>query len=445
METNKWTYYKGSSDSDLIPIQTVKQFVTILEKCHEIIWQGGKLNPSDAFDELSKILACKIYDERITKSGDPYIIQIKPDERRDILNAEIIPEMKQKVCERIYELYSEYKFTDECIRLGDTIVYQVIEQLQSFTISKTNIDIKNVASELFMKDFFKGKMGQYSTPRELVKFMVEMLHIQTNEKLLDPVCGTGGFILTIINNIRNNINLEYATDQERYTHLTEFVKNNLFGIEINEQIARTCNLHMIINESSIENIIISDSLNSIENINSKIRAESFDVVLMNPPIRKVYKSEKDYYDNYELGKHVTTERIYQSTEILFIEQGLNFLKNNGRMAIIMPDNILTNTKLQYVRDFIINKARIDAIIGLPKFAIYNHDDQIKCSILFLTKGTFTDNYDIFMADVENIGYNNKTKSIKLNDFPEVIDKYKTFCINTNRQKDLHNNGVLKWQ
>ncbi|MCZ9957096.1 N-6 DNA methylase [Brachyspira hyodysenteriae] len=105
-----------------------------------------------------------------------------------------------------------------------------------------------------------------------------------------------------------------------------------------------------------------------------------------------------------LGQNGNKLRAAQSTEILFIERCYEYLKEKGRMAIVLPDGILTNTTLQYVRDFIMEHFRINAIVSIPQTAFSHYGAGVKCSLLFLTKESASEDYDIFMASAEDVGY-----------------------------------------
>ena len=321
-----------------------------------------------------------------------------------------------------------------------------MEHLQGIDINKIDLDSKGVAFEKFMGDFFKGKMGQYFTPRNVVEFTVKMLQIQQSEKILDPACGSGGFLLHAMDEIRKEAEDSYTDDREIYTHWHDFASQRLFGIEINEQIARVCKMNMIIHDDGHTNVIASDSLRSLDSLKESFTAGNFDVVLTNPPFgAKVLKSEKPYLSNYDLGKNNNKERLAQSTEVLFIERCLEFLKENGRMGIVLPDGILTNSTLQYVRNYLMDKARIDAVVSIPQTAFSHYGAGVKCSILCVTKMAKTPkDYDIFMAIAENVGYDATGRETEQNDLHEIVDAYKMFCKET-RRVSTNSAGAVLWQ
>ncbi|MGC8622224.1 MAG: HsdM family class I SAM-dependent methyltransferase, partial [Caldisphaera sp.] len=177
------------------------------------------------------------------------------------------------------------------------------------------------------------------------------------------------------------------------------------------------------------NIISTDALSDLSEIkviHKSFRPNSFDLILTNPPFGAVVKEiEHPYLQNYELGRG----RKAQKTEILFIERCLAFLKDGGKLAIVLPDGILTNSSLQYVRDFIMAKAQVLAIVSLPQFAFTHFGAGVKSSLVFLRKKEQNEelgNYPIFMAIAEHIGYDATGRKDPVNDLDKIAEEYRKF-------------------
>lgn len=209
--------------------------------------------------------------------------------------------------------------------------------------------------------------------------------------------------------------------------------NNLYGIEINDQIARVCKMNMIIHDDGHTNIISTDALQNfdeVKKIHKGFSKDHFDIILTNPPFGAVIKdTEKDYIDKFELGAK-TKKRKNQKTEILFIERCLDFIKPSiGKMAIVLPDGILTNSSLQYVRDFIMEYAQILAVVSLPQFAFTHFGAGVKSSLLFLRRKAQDEKlgkYKIFMAIAEHIGYDATGRKDPKNDLDKIYEEFKRF-------------------
>lgn len=384
------------------------------KKAHQSLWAGGELNPSDAFDELDKLIFCKIWDERKPrKKGEPYDFQIFDIEKPKNATQNDIDAIEQQIttelAERILSLYEEGRNKDkevfkDNIRLTPQRIRTVVSYLQGANLSKTDLDSKGKAFETFMGSYFRGDFGQYFTPRNIVKFIVDVLPIDNYSKVLDTSCGSGGFLLYALDKVRQQAGDYYDEGTvEYYNHWHDFASNNLFGIEINEQIARTAKMNMIIHDDGHTNVISSDGLLRDDVIidrtdNKGFKYGTFDVIITNPPFGSTVKqTEKAYLHQYSLGNKdvdwldtknsAVKERDSQSTEILFIEQDKNFLKERGYLAIVIPDGILTNSSLQYVRDIIEEWFRIVAVVSMPQDAFKANGAGVKSSVLFLKKWT----------------------------------------------------------
>lgn len=387
------------------------------KQAHEALWAGGQLNPSEAFDELDKLIFCKIWDERKPRRiGDPYDFQIitvsKEEEKDENIRRQI---ENDNLYKRIIALYKEGQDKDpevfrDNIRLTPEKIRTVVGYLESVNLSETDLDSKGRAFETFMGSFFRGTYGQYFTPREIVQFVVDVLPIEYNSKVLDTSCGSGGFLLYALNKIRDKATKLYPkhnTDPKQYKHWYaywhDFAANNLYGIEISEQISRAAKMNMIIHDDGHTNVITSDGLISEETIfaktnNSGFKYGTFDFIITNPPFGStIRQSEKAYLQTYQLGKKEEDwlavaalppkARDGQSTEVLFIEQDYKFLKEGGYLAIVLPDGILTNSSMQYVRTQIEDWFRIVAVISMPQTAFMANGAGVKSSVLFLKKWT----------------------------------------------------------
>jgi type I restriction enzyme M protein len=323
----------------------------------------------------------------------------------------------------------------ESLKIDPEELYTVVGHLQSVTLSKIDLDTKGVAFEQFMEDFFKGKSGQYFTPREIVSFAVKMMDIKNDDLVLDPACGSGGFLLHALDEVRKQAEEFNENDEaEKYRFWHDFAQNNLFGIEINDSIARVAKMNMIIHDDGHTNVIGFDALEDIGKMSEKNRGfakNRFDVIVTNPPFgANVKRSEHPYLEKFALGQNGKKSRDNQKTEILFIERCIEFLKSGtGQMAIVLPDGILSNSTLQYVRDFLMERTQILAVISLPQFTFTHFGAGVKSSLVFVRKKNEKEKlgrYKIFMAITEHIGYDATGKKDAKNDLNEIYEEYKKF-------------------
>lgn len=426
---------KGEKVSDISCV-TREKLISAIKKCHQTLWGGGRLSPPTAFGELCKLIFVKISDEqKPRKKGEPYQFQIKTHEP------------SSKLAERINSLYNEQKakdpevFTDS-IKVDDRVLRNVVSHLEEINLNKTDLDVKGVAFEQFMDGFFKGDFGQYFTPRPIIEFIVKMMKPENDWDVLDPACGSGGFLLHALDYMRNKAKLYYDKDSEpneykEYWH--NFAAKHLYGIEINDEIARVAKMNMIVHDDGHTNVISFDALDSIEKMydrNRGFQKNRFDLIITNPPFgSKINEKERPYLSSYELGntynkKGVPKTRNNQSSEVLFIERIWEFLKyGTGKAAIILPDGILTNSSMQYVRDFILEKFQLLAVVSLPQYAFAHFGAGVKASIIFVRKRKENEDPDenepIFMAAPELVGYDATGRETD-SQFDEIIQQYEKF-------------------
>ena len=411
-----------------IPPANKEVLISTLKKCHQTLWGGGKLLPSEAFDELCKIIFVKIYDEANCKDGEPYEFQTKTYEPND------------KLYERICSLHKAQQreetniFTDN-IKIDAPTLRTIVSHIEGINFSKTAPDEKGVAFEVFLGDFFKRQSGQYLTPRVIIDFVVQMMQPQSNERILDPACGSGGFLFRAMNHIRKEMNDHYDNSEKRSEAQQDSTKKRLFGIEVNKEIAHVAKMNMIFHNDDHTNIIITDALEELDRIrertgNNEFKEQSFDLILTTPPFGAMLSlSENPYLEDYEFWNQMNKAgrkrpRKNQRIEIFFIERIWNFLKpGTGRAAVIIPDGILTNSSLQGVRDFLLKRFQINAVVPLATTAFTQA--AIGVSVVFLRRRTDgekpNDDEAIFMALPELI-----TGNITENQLLEVVRQYRTF-------------------
>jgi type I restriction enzyme M protein len=307
---------------------------------------------------------------------------------------------------RIHRLYDAEKarepdvFTDR-ISIDPPILALCVEHLEGISLERTELDTKGVAFEEFMGGFFKGDFGQYFTPRELIAFAVEVLDPERKFLVLDPACGSGGFLLYALDHIRREADRRFpkhSTDArqslEHFAYWHDFAEKKLFGIEVNEELARVAKMNMIIHDDGHTNIVGHDALDFLSKLHDKnpgLAEGKFDLILTNPPFGSVIKrTEKSegYLEQYDLrnylGKSTTVAEPDESdqadrdakrgakaikarasikTEILFLERVHSFLKpGTGRAGIVLPDGILTNSSLQGVRDWLLKSSQQHGVI-----------------------------------------------------------------------------------
>jgi type I restriction enzyme M protein len=354
----EWRFYKSVNGKDLAAVPR-EELRAAIRKCHQTLWEGGRRSPIVAFGEFCKIIFVKHRDEKNPdrEDGEPYDFQRRSEETAD------------ELASRIHRLYIAEQdlepdvFTDK-ITVEPPILAQCVEHLEGISLDRTELDTKGVAFEEFMGGFFKGDFGQYFTPRELIAFAVEVLDPERNHLVLDPACGSGGFLLYALDHIRREADRRFPnhrTDarqsRNHFTYWHDFAEKNLFGIEINDELVRVAKMNMIIHDDGHTNIVGHDALDFLARIERKketLRRDRFDLILTNPPFGSVVKrTEKPegYLEQFELRRYLSKsttgtepnesakgerdakrgakaikDRASIKTEILFLERAHSFLK-----------------------------------------------------------------------------------------------------------------------
>ena len=502
-KVDRFKYVKGGREPQP---GTKAELMQKFKSAHDALWGGGALAPTTAFDELDKLIFCKIWDEKWKENdpkskGEPFDFQIisYPEDHDDKQNIKAKTELEK----RVRLLYEQGRKKDpevfkDDIKLDKHKIYTVVQYLQDINLSKTDLDSKGLAFQRFMGEFFRGDFGQFFTPDSIVDFIVKSIGINKDWKILDTSCGSGGFLLHALKEVRDEADNIYddeigSASWKNYWH--EFAEKHLYGIEINEQISRVAKMNMIIHDDGHTNIITNDGLKNnrtieIENRNLNFQDGTFDLIMTNPPFGSTIKADEvPYYKQYELfeknlGITEIKDRIIdddnknkwrtsQSTEVLFLERCYKYLnEENGYLAIVIPDGILTNSTSQYVRDWLIEHFRILAVVSLPQHTFSHVKAGVKSSILFLKKHPkeltkrfeqtladikvqvrkekglgkeqrtermlnlykeaifdYSQDYEVLMLEVENVGYDATGKDIEGCELPKVAQQIKNFISN----------------
>lgn len=447
-------YYDAPPKPDISAVGR-DDLIKTIRKCHQTLWGGGRLSPPTAFGELCKLIFVKTRDEKKPRrKGEPYEFQIKTNETPD------------RLARRIRALYEAEQANDpevfnEGIRIDDVTLKNVVLHLEGVNLTATDLDTKGVAFEQFMDGFFKGDFGQYFTPRNIIAFAIQMLGIDNNDTVIDPACGSGGFLLHALDHVRKQAGDFYSEDTpQHFNYWHDFAEKRLFGIEINEEIARVAKMNMIVHDDGHTNVIGNDALEPLTVIadrnetfarimgidrvtGRRDEAKGFSKIPTNPPFGAVVKEElHTYLSSYELsryiakgggdegdpddansprsGKKAIKQRASVKTEIIYVERIWQLLKPGGQAVVVLPDGLLTNASLQGVRDWLLERFKVLAVISLPQYAFAHYGAGVKSSVVFLEKRPFSttkrngkeiivvrgasDDEPIFMAMAENVGY-----------------------------------------
>jgi len=386
-EPGQYLYIAGTT-SDIHPVSS-KKLENKVRRAHALIWSGGKRDPLKSFDEWSKLLFAKIWDERHTPNKQPRRFQRG------------VRENPSEVGKRIRMLFNEARkkdpsiFTESTINLTDEKITDTVEVIQDVGVTLMDIDALGHAFEHFFGAIFRGELGQYFTRRELVRFICGLIRPDDKDFVMDPACGSGGFLLETLIQVWHSIDSEYSGQPDIERRKYDFAQQNLFGVEIHEILGRVCKTNLMLHKDGHINIETDRSCLDSQFDNTKIKPDGsiYTVVIGNPPFGdKVREGDSDQLgssklSDFELGKSQNQVK----SEIIIIERALQFLTPGGRLGMVVPDGLLNNTGENSLcpkfRRFIFRNAYLDAIVSLPDFAFRKVGAQNKTSLLFLRKYT----------------------------------------------------------
>lgn len=384
--------------------------------------------------EMIRLIFCKLYDEKYDQDKPPKFKIGINDSPNDVKKK--IVELWDGVKEELKE-DGIYEKTEKIV-LDPKSIMHVVGELERFKLSKTDKDVVGDAFEVFAEKQFSGEKGEFFTPREVVKMAVEMISPQPEERMLDPACGSGGFLIYALEYVWDIMDKNPKYRGEGVDTLKgEMARKCFYGIDKEIDLVKICKGYMSIIGDGRSNIAMADSLKNSEEWEDVARTiftdgtgegKKFNVVLTNPPFGKKIKIKHTYIlKQYDLGhkwKYETKEKKWVRTEktketepqILFIELCVNLLEDGGRMAIVLPDGIFGNPTDGYIRDWIKDKCEILAIIDCPHITFMPHT-HTKTSLLILRKWEKTKktHYPIFMSIVNRCGHDTRGKDLFLAD------------------------------
>lgn len=426
----------------LVKFEDLSSLSRVIQQCHDIIRNEEGRDPAESFDEMSKLLFAKMKDERDVKNkkkGEREF-RVKTDKRGKVIDtvgsvADRVRKLFEDAKKDFPKIYAEVESKTArklvSINLKDNTTYQIVCIIEPYTLLETGadkygIDIKGAMFEIFLKGTFRGPLGQFFTPREIIDFMIGVIDPRDNETVLDPGCGSGGFLIGAMRKVWSDLHEKYI--QGKIDDLEEqknnYVKNKLFGMDINERLAWVAKMNMVFHGDGHGGIVHSNAL-TITTRNEELITQKYDVILTNPPFGSKINDPKILSD--PRYKEISRTKL---TEVLFSALCINLLKPYGRLGIVLPEGILTSSSLKSVRDYIKKETIVKAVVSIPQETFMPYGSGVKPSLLFLEKKNPADPYHeqgpVFMAISKNIGYDATGRAIGKNDFPNILEEYHKF-------------------
>lgn len=395
------------------------------EEIHNYIYANDGLSPQQTLEEFVKILFIKIFDE--SKNLNQF--NISSEEWNEMKTGKTTLSINDRINNLFEQTKQEYQDIfdiDDKIRISTIALGFTINKIQGISLLNSSQDAKGLAFQKFLSHHEKDGRGQFFTPEPVIDFCVEMMQPKPNEKIIDPACGSGGFLMSALKYLQKN-----------YTDIDtkSIVSENIFGADINKSIARIAKMKLLLEVNGKTNILCTNTLEDLDGLKLSLsNSKGFDLVLANPPFGAKITNPSTL-TKFDLGHKWTnhdkeyhkTKSVYpnQNAEILFIERCLQLLNEGGRMAIVLPNGNFENPSLEYLRYYIKLKTKILAIVNLPQETFIPFGTGVKTSLLFLQKDTpnLVREYPIFFGRVTKLGYQgnkNGTPTYQKDKFGQII-------------------------
>ncbi len=399
----------------------------VLFEVHSAFRDIDGLHAPDALDEICKLIYAKLFDEEQSVKTGELLFQRSRYRSVEECAAEIrqlylraIDEDRAIFSNKIPTYERSRGVFREPLLLSSPAIVRAVELLQHHDLTASPVDIKGRAFQNVLAPAIRAGMGQYFTPKEVIDFIVRVMQPNVRELIIDPFCGSGHFLTSAIDYVRR-----MHAKADKLFH--EFAFTRLHGIEKSDRIVRIAMTDMRLHGDGHSNIRCSDSLLPFSNYPDLYR-ETFDLVMTNPPFGiDLPRDSLTQLGPFELA---TVCGSTVSLEIVALERCLQLLRHGGRLAIVLPDSVLSNRNTAKVRSWIERHARVRAIISLPIETFSPFGANIKTSVLILRKHevseTYTRNYNIFLADVDSIGYDASGRTCGESNLNAVADRFKAF-------------------
>lgn len=404
--------------------------------------------------EMINLILCKIYDERFTAKDKMVSFRVSNEETN-----EEVKERINKLFLKVKAKYDDVCENNDLISFDGNTLRHIIGKLQNFCLIETDRDIITDAFEVFTGYSLKGEQGQFFTPKNVVRLMINAVDPQLNDVIIDPSCGSGGFLIESLKYLWHKVDLQAKELEWEDSAIIEEKKEigikNIRGIEKDAFLTKVAKSYMAILGDGKGGIFCEDSLEDPKNWKDKtkqlIKLDSMDVCLANPPFGKDIKvTGKEKLSQYELAKNKNGKFVSEGNpSTLFFERDLQLLKDGGYLGIILPETYFHAPSKKSFRDFF-KKHNVKWIIDLPHNTFRPHNNA-KCIVIILQKNRPQQN-SINMAVAEYIGHDhngkpifyknkitNENTNVILDDIPIIIEEIikkrnKTFKPNPDKKE-----------
>jgi len=412
-----------------------------IRKLWDKFWSGGISNPLQAIEQISYLLFMKkLEDKDVLEEQNAILKNVK---FKSIFNGhenckwsvwseyssdKILAHVRDVVFPFMRGLgeegssYAKY-MKDATFSLPTaSLLIEAVSIINDLHIKEQNQDTQGDIYEYLLSELqTAGKNGQFRTPRHIIKMMVDLAKPELGDRILDPACGTAGFLVNTYEYIlRTNQSKGVSTLTPQNKKILD--EESLYGYDIDRTMVRIAVMNLMMHGITDPKIIGEDTLSKRYN-----EKGTYDLILANPPFKgSINESEKSDELTIKTSK----------TELLFLELMYNCLSIGGRCSVIVPDGVLFGNSNAHksIRRLLLEKCRLDAVISMPS-GIFKPYAGVSTAVLFFTKGEPTER--VWFYDMEADGYSldDKRNEIKENDIPDILERFNNRLKESNEDRE----------
>lgn len=426
---------------------TGENLLFTFKRCHNYIAGSAGLQKPEAFWELLKLIFCKIEDER--SDNDRLEFYVTQTERTSMdLQGRVKTRLDRIFKDRVLSKYPTIFKSNERLEMNGATLAYVVSEMQQYSLLDSSVDVKGVAYEEVVGSNLRGDRGEFFTPRNACRMAVKMINPQPGEVILDPACGTGGFLVMAMNHVLATIDekhrsrwpargpsAEQQAEWSRARH--QYLSQNIYGLDLNPNLVRAAKMNMVMNNDGSGNLFQCNSLEHphrwpADGPKPEILG-SVDVIFANPPfgteitiddprvlaqfdVAAVWDSTEKGFARRTNKDGKTALQSRQAPEVLFVERCLQFLKPGGRMAIVLPNGLLNNSGLASFRQCVLQQAQLLAVVDMHRDLFQPRNDT-QTSMVLLRKWAEGESaeshgdYPVFMAIADKVGHNKRGNTL----------------------------------
>jgi type I restriction enzyme M protein len=433
-ETDQKTDQLASLSKSLIPVTDPDQFVRLMRSAAQVLAEEGVVSGLRLGIELNRILIAKLHDEQVMLAGgnSNFISYDEP--------AELVARKIEQLYKAAIIHLNGVPTPERGWLIPPQTLLTVVRILEPYALSFVTSSIRGHFFWQALSNFTRVGEGTFTTPVPLAELLVQLVRPRKDERIIDPACGTGLFLIESL----KYMEAQSFTEEKMLSDLQSVsyqYQQNVLGVEWNAEVAELAITNLVLNSISPRGIIRANALNRRELERFGIQMGAYDIVLLDPPIGIPVKDLEILHQYAILGQSGRA-----TSEMLFVELAIELARPGGVLALVVPDSLLALPSYLQLRRWILDRTTPRAIISLPTEAFAPAGHSGKATILLLKKNTSDARIDdtVLVADVQSVGYDKYGQTVGQSDLPDLIEAVRTFLETGQVKVNGHESQLKVW-